>query len=458
MIVVPNKLIEKYNVPIPRYTSYPPANFFTGFNEDDYIRALEASNHDEPSNISIYIHIPFCSKICHYCGCNTQFTRNRELMRTYVDALKKEILMVKARLDDNRKISQVHWGGGTPNYLPIAWIEEIMQLIHGNFKFIENPEIAMECHPHHLSFEYTERLINSSFNRISLGIQDFNKEVLDVVNRDDSAIPIEELVAFIRRFNHVGLNFDFIYGLPHQNPATFNKTLEKAVELSPDRLVTFSYAHVPWVRKAQKILEVEGIANAQEKLAMFESGYNLLLENGYHAIGLDHFAKSNDELTIALKNRKLHRNFQGYCTRETTGQVYAFGASGISQLDTTYAQNTKNSNKYVDSINEGKFPIEKGYTLNLPEKITRRVINEIMCNQYINWEGLASIFSMDEETLKSHIRYSEEDLAIFQSEGLLSFDKGSLVVSEKGKLFMRNIAGSFDPNLQISKKKFSKSL
>ncbi len=458
MIVVPNKLIEKYNVPIPRYTSYPPANFFTEFNEDDYIKALEASNHDEPRNISIYIHIPFCSKICHYCGCNTQFTRNRELMRSYVDVLKKEILMVRKKLDTSRKISQVHWGGGTPNYLPIEWIEEIMQLIHDHFSFIENPEIAMECHPYHLSYEYTERLINSSFNRISLGIQDFNKKVLDIVNRDDSAIPIEELVAFIRRFNHVGLNFDFIYGLPHQNPVTFTKTLEKAVELSPDRLVTFSYAHVPWVRKAQKILEVEGIANAQEKLAMFESGYNLLLENGYHAIGLDHFAKSNDELTIGLKNRKLHRNFQGYCTRETTGQVYAFGASGISQLDTTYAQNTKDTNKYVELVSAGKFAIEKGYSLNLSEKITRKVINEIMCNQYINWEAVANEFSLDAPELKSHVHYAEEDLDVFQSEGLIVYNNDMLEVSETGKLFMRNIAGSFDPNLKVTNKKFSKSL
>lgn len=281
-------------------------------------------------------------------------------MRVYVDALKKEILMVKNYLDPNRKVSQIHWGGGTPNSLPVEMIGEIMQLIHANFSFIDKPEIAMECHPAMLDEEFIGKLAALKFNRFSLGIQDFKQEVLDNVNRDASIIPVEELVKMIRNHENTSVNLDFIYGLPFQDEKSFAETINKAIEITPDRLVTFSYAHVPWVKKAQKILEVKGLPSADKKLEMFETGFQLLTQNGYEAIGLDHFAKPNDELSIAFKNRTLHRNFQGYCTRETTGQVYAFGATGISQLESAYAQNAKDTNTYVDQINKGEFTIEKG--------------------------------------------------------------------------------------------------
>lgn len=458
-MIFPEHLIEKYNVPVPRYTSYPPANFFSeNFTAGQYTELIRKSNDDQPENISIYIHIPFCNKICHYCGCNTHLTRNRDLMRIYVDALKREIVMVAALLDPKRKVSQVHWGGGTPNYLPVEWIEEIMQMIRKHYSFTDKPEIAMECHPAHLDFTYGERLIKAGFNRISLGIQDFNKKVLDTVNRDDSMIPISELVQFFRTFPQVGVNFDFIYGLPHQNPETFYETIRKAIELSPDRLVTFSYAHVPWVRRAQKILEVEGLASPQQKLKMFETGYNLLKENGYHPVGFDHFARENDELTIALANKKLHRNFQGYCTRETTGQVYAFGATGISQLENSYAQNAKDVNGYVAAIMQGNFTTEKGYELNSSEKVIRYVINEIMCNQFIDFAETAQKYALSKEELFHTLSFSEEKLNDFIAEGLISYQNQKLTVNEAGKLFSRNIAASFDPQLANSGKSFSKSV
>ena len=322
------RLIEKYNVPVPRYTSYPPANFFVNeFGNSEYIQAIETSNHEAPENISIYIHIPFCPKICHYCGCNTHLTRDKQKMRVYVNAVKKEIVMVKKYLDPKRKVSQIHWGGGTPNSLPVEIVEEIMAVIHQHFQFIANPEIAMECHPAMLDARYIDALVKSGFNRISLGIQDFNLKVLENVNRDAPVIPVEELVAMIRSHKNIGVNFDFIYGLPHQDVKSFTETMERAARISPDRLVTFSYAHIPWIKKAQKILEVRGLPQASEKLEMFEAAYNVLTQSGYKAIGLDHYARENDDLFVAVKNRTLHRNFQGYCTRETTGQVYAFGAT-----------------------------------------------------------------------------------------------------------------------------------
>ncbi|WP_372648603.1 oxygen-independent coproporphyrinogen III oxidase [Draconibacterium sp.] len=456
---VSQKLIEKYNTPVPRYTSYPPANFFSPeFTPEEYVKVLEQSNSENPQNISIYIHIPFCPKICYFCGCNTHLTRDKNKMEVYVDALKKEIRMVKKLLSDDRKVSQVHWGGGTPNSLSIELVEDIMNVIHELFEFIPKPEIAMECHPAMLDKDYIDRLVALKFNRFSLGIQDFNKEVLDNVNRDPSILPEEDLVAMIRSHEGTSVNFDFIYGLPFQDEASFAKTIERAISLSPDRLVTFSYAHVPWVKKAQKILDARGLPTATKKLAMFEVGYRLLTENGYDAIGLDHFARPDDELSIAFKNKTLHRNFQGYCTRETTGQVYAFGATGISQLENAYAQNAKDTNTYVDQINAGKFTIEKGYQLNETEKIIRHVINEVMCNYYISWEEAAQMLKTSPEVIKQSIIYDESFLAGFVEEGLLSLSKDELHVSKQGRFFVRNIAASLDPNMRNATLKFSKAL
>lgn len=457
---IPESLIQKYNIPVPRYTSYPPANFFyEEFGAGDYIKAIETSNNEWPENISLYIHIPYCSKMCHFCGCNTQFTRDKEKMRRYTEAVKKEILMVKAHLNPDRKVSQVHWGGGTPNTLPVELIHGIMNTIRENFTFTNNPEIAIECHPAMLDEEYTEQLVLAGFNRFSLGIQDFKQEVLDNVNRNAPKVPVKEIVGWIRSYPETSVNLDFIYGLPFQNKETFTETIEKAVDISPDRLVTFSYAHVPWIKKAQKILEVRGLPEADEKLEMFEAGYNILTESGYSPIGLDHFAKNNDELSIAFKNRKLHRNFQGYCTRETTGQVYALGATGISQLESVYAQNEKNPDRYVELINEGQFTIEKGYRLNGNEKIIRHVITEIMCNEYVSFDETANKFNTSQEEIRKVLNYTPELFNGFMEDGLLQVSgEGIFKVTQTGRFFIRNIAAHFDPNLISSTKKFSKAL
>ena len=228
---ISENLIQKYNIPVPRYTSYPPANFFhEEFGEKDYIKAVENSNTGWPQNISIYIHIPFCPKMCHFCGCNTQFNRDKDKMRAYIEAVKKEILMVKRLLDPRRRVSQVHWGGGTPNSLPIKMVREVMDVIHRNFRFIKNPEIAIECHPALLSEEYTRQLVQAGFNRFSLGIQDFRQDVLDNVNRDAPSVPVKEIVNWIRSHNNTAINLDFIYGLPFQDVKTFSETIEKAIK------------------------------------------------------------------------------------------------------------------------------------------------------------------------------------------------------------------------------------
>jgi len=451
--------LEKYNVPTPRYTSYPPANYFSdNVSPKQAEEVILQSNNEKPENLSFYIHIPFCSRNCLYCGCNTVITKDKNKMNDYVKTLKKELSIVAGLIDDNRKISQIHWGGGTPNYLPVEDVEEIMDLFKQRFGFIENPEIAMECHPAHLTYEYLDRLIDAGFNRFSLGIQDFNKKVLETVHRDDTAIPVDELVSYLQDQRNISVNLDFIYGLPFQELASFEKTIKRAIEINPSRLAVFSYAHVPWVKPTQKKLESYGLPGSHEKITMFLAANRLLTQAGYRDIGLDHFAKSDDELTVALNTETLHRNFQGYSTLATTGQVYALGASGISQLNNAYLQNTKDLKKYHSMVEQGLLPIEKGYVLNREEKIIRNIIDELMCNLYLSWDKTAARFNTSPEEVKALTKISAEQLTEFQNEGFITFTDKEVNVTKTGKFFIRNIAAAFDPLMKVSEKKFSKAL
>ncbi|MCG8697543.1 MAG: radical SAM protein, partial [Bacteroidales bacterium] len=266
-------LIEKYNVPVPRYTSYPPANHFKeDFSEKDYLALVDESNSEGDKNISIYLHIPFCKKICHYCGCNACAIGTGNKVKPYLNALKKEITLLTNRLVDNRKVSQIHYGGGTPNALQASELKELNELVFSNFDFIEKPEIAIECNPAYVDKAYLDVLLEAGFNRFSFGIQDFNQQVLDTVNRDGSQLPVESLVQKIKGHDaNNGVNLDFIYGLPFQTRESFLKTIEKAIAINPDRLVTFSYAHVPWMKKQQSILEKHGLPSSSSKMDMFVS-------------------------------------------------------------------------------------------------------------------------------------------------------------------------------------------
>ena len=452
-------LYQKYNKPTPRYTSYPPANYFKDVdNYDQIVAAIKASNDEEPKNISIYIHIPFCGQLCSYCGCNTLITSNRKLINDYVETILKEIDLLKPLLAPNRKISQIHWGGGTPNFLPITDIQKIMGKLYANFDTIEQPEIAMECHPAHLTKEYVDGLVELGFNRLSFGIQDFNEQVLETVNRQKPLLPIDEIVAHIKSYPQISLNLDFIYGLPYQNLKDYDQTIQKATELSPDRLAVFSYAHVPWIKKQQKSLEKFGLPTAEEKIALFEQAYDILTTQDYVPIGLDHFAKPDDELSKALKTKQLHRNFQGYCTLDTTGQVYALGVSGISQLSSAYLQNTKSITKYIKSINDGIFPIEKYYFVSQEEKIIREVIEQIMCNMYVDFNQVADQYQLAVEDVYGITKVDFEKINEFKSEALINFDNDILELTREGQFFMRNIAASFDPNMKNNRKNFSKAL
>lgn len=456
---VPKNLLDKYNQALPRYTSYPPANHFKAMGHQEYVKLLGESNELSPSNISVYIHIPFCHKICFYCGCNSMRLSQPKTVGEYVEAIKKEILMVKAHLHGHRRVSQIHYGGGTPNAIPVEMLMEINQLIFDNFDFIDKPEIAIECHPAHLYPDTLEKLVKAGFNRISLGIQDFDANVLKAVNREPSRMPVDEIIHIFKSLRpDGGINLDFIYGLPHQTPQSFLNSIAKAIELAPDRVVTFSYAHVPWVKNHMQVLEKMGLPSPETKMQMFEASYQLMAEAGYSVVGMDHYAKATDELALALANNELHRNFQGYCTRRTTGQVYAFGVSGIGQMTGGYAQNTKNVETYISAIKTGQFAVEKGVAVTEQQKIIRDVINQVMCNRLLEWDKIGAAHDITSEQVKQAVGFDPMHFAEMANDQLVSIEERGLTVSELGRFFIRNIASSLDPMLVNGANMYSKSV
>lgn len=452
------EIINKYNKPAPRYTSYPPANFFTEqFTPENYRTAIIDSNNQHPQHISVYIHIPFCHSLCYYCGCNSMLLRNKYEVRDYISALKKELKLVLPMLNKDRKISQIHYGGGSPTSQPIEVIRALNDQILSEFQCIDNPEIAIECHPGYLDEEYWIGLTKAGFNRISLGIQDFDQDVLHASHRKPSRMPEHEIMHILRA-NNVSVNMDFMFGLPLQTEQSFSHTIQKAIQLRPDRLVTFSYAHVPWVNELQKNLEPIGLPQVKDKDLMFEKAKKMLVEAGYETVGMDHFVLPGDELYEAQQNKALHRNFQGYCTRRTTGQVYAFGITGISQLASAYSQNVRDIPTYITAVENNKLPIMRGYKLNHQEQVTREVITRLMCNYTINWSDIAKDLNMTVGSVKSSLIYNEQQFKEFREDGIIEFNEDSLTVLPEARPFVRMVAASMDKLMKKTDKHFSRSL
>ncbi len=456
---VSNEFLNKYNVSGPRYTSYPPANFFNNtFSVADYIDELEASNGQVPKDISIYIHIPFCPLRCHFCGCSTVIAQKKSVVCRYIDAMKSEISNVSSHLDLQRRVTQIHWGGGTPNSIEMSFIRDIMDHIRGIFTISEKAEIAMECSPAYLEFSDIDQLAEMGFNRMSLGIQDFREDVLKAVNRMGPKYPVKDIVNYLRTKGFRGINLDFIYGLPLQSPESFTETLKQAIEIRPDRIVTFSYAHVPWVKKAQKQLEKIGLPTPEDKMEMLVNSIAQLEEAGYISIGIDHFVLPDDDLAIAFQQKKLHRNFQGYCTLETTGQVYGFGASSIGQFFGAYAQNLKDFPKYIEAVEQTGYAIERGYKLSRDEQIIRSVVNSIMCNGILEFEEIAGQFQLTPQDIKKLTGFNPSKFEDFILDDLMVLEGDTIRIRDKGFMFARNIAMALDPAYNQEENIYSKTV
>lgn len=440
MLAVDIEQIKKYDVPGPRYTSYPPANHFKpGLNEEFVIDRLRADNEAE-QDLSLYFHVPFCQTLCWYCGCNTVITKNQSHSATYAGYLEKELRLMSRVVNPRRRVTQIHLGGGTPTFLLPEEIRAIGESLRLHFEIAPDVEAGVEIDPRRLTFDHIAALREAGMNRVSLGVQDFDPQVQAAVNRVQPFERTLEVVEWIRTAGFRSLSVDLIYGLPFQTADSFRKTLDLTLSLDPDRLALFSYAHVPWIKPAQRLLKAETMPDAEMKLAILKLGVETLTREGYAYIGMDHFAKWGDELEIAQREGKLQRNFQGYSTRAGT-DIYGFGVSSISQTRDMYWQNEKDLGRYYARIDEGRLPVANGYALTEEDRIRREVIMRLMCDMKLDFRSMSARLGFDFEN-----RFQRELGAVgaLEADGLVRRLADGFDLTDLGRLLIRNVAMCFD--------------
>ncbi|MDX2256683.1 MAG: oxygen-independent coproporphyrinogen III oxidase [Pseudanabaenaceae cyanobacterium bins.39] len=452
-------LIHKYNCPVPRYTSYPPATELKeDFNSQDFHEAIAAGNRQQ-TPLSLYCHIPFCDTPCYFCGCNTIITPRKEFAEPYLIYLMRHIAQIAPLVSRDRAVEQMHWGGGTPNYLEIAQIERLWQCLQENFTFATDAEISIEVNPRSLTREYLQRLRELGFNRISFGIQDFNLQVQQAVNRIQPEEMLFTGMNWMREVGFEGVNVDLIYGLPHQNLDTFRETISKTISLNPDRIAVFNFAYVPWLKPLQKRLPQEAMPSSAEKLEIVQMTIETLTNHGYVFIGMDHFAKPDDELAIAQREGNLHRNFQGYTTKPES-DLLGFGMTSISMLQNIYIQNHKKLKQFYQSIDEGDLPIERGFTLNADDILRRSIIMELMCQFELSQPEIEAKYHLTcDRDFSKYFDREKSQLQHLEADGLVRLEGDQIIVTPAGRLLIRNIASVFDTYMQTDNTgRFSKAV
>ncbi|KMV29417.1 oxygen-independent coproporphyrinogen III oxidase [Photobacterium swingsii] len=440
-IIWDQALIEKYNYSGPRYTSYPTAlEFHQGFTEAEFDSAC-AQYPDR--KLSLYVHIPFCHKLCYYCGCNKIITRHQHKADQYLDVLEQEIRQ-RGKTMGQRQVSQLHWGGGTPTFLTKPQVTRLMSILREQFTFDADAEISIEVDPREIELDMLDHLRSEGFNRLSIGVQDFNKEVQKLVNREQDE---EFIFAMVQRAKELGFrstNLDLIYGLPKQNQALFADTLKQVLEMKPGRLSVFNYAHMPSLFAAQRKIKDEDLPAAKEKLAMLQDTIATLTGEGYQFIGMDHFALPEDELAVAQREGILHRNFQGYTTQGDC-DLLGFGVSAISMIGDCYAQNQKELKAYYADVNDHNHALWKGVGLDADDLLRREVIKALICNFQLDKKAIEAEFNLDFDS------YFAEDLELLQTfinDELVTVSDDLIFVELKGRLLIRNICMCFDKYLR----------
>ncbi len=440
MLKVDLDLIRKYNVPGPRYTSYPPATHFTDAVTQEAFLEKVRENNQTTRDLSLYFHLPFCYSLCWYCGCTTVITADQKKSGEYVKYLEREMDLARSLMNPGRKVVQMHFGGGTPTFSLPDEIRRLGEMIHSRFTFASDVEAGVEVDPRRLSREHLVALREVGFNRASMGVQDNDPVVQKAVHRIQPFEMSREVVDWMREVGFQSINIDLIYGLPHQTPGSFVKTLEETLSLKPDRFAVFNYAHVPWMKPAQKILKTETLPTPETKLELLKLTIEKLTAEGYVYIGMDHFARADDELAVAQQKRTLQRNFQGYSTREGS-DIYAFGMSSISQAEDIYWQNEKDLPDYYAAIDKGRLPFHRGYIMTAEDKIRRTTIMRLMCDLGIDYASLSALTGVD---FRQHFARELDSLADMEADGLLVKNPSGFAVTDLGRLLIRNIAMRFD--------------
>jgi oxygen-independent coproporphyrinogen III oxidase len=449
-------LVRKYNVPGPRYTSYPTAPQFTeAIPPEALVAAIRRDNADAARPLSLYFHLPFCETLCWFCGCTTVITLKRDAAADYLDRLEKELTLIRQLVNPARRVEQMHFGGGTPTFLPPAVIRRLGAAIHARFQFAADSENSVEVDPRRITRDHVRAFRELGCNRASMGVQDTNPEVQLAVHRVQPMDVTRQAFDWMRAEGYRSISVDLIYGLPHQTADSFARTIDEVLTLQPDRLAVFSYAHVPWIKPSQRIFEKQAnLPSTEEKLKMLATGVRKLTAAGMVYIGMDHFARADDELAVAQRQGTLQRNFQGYSTHAGSS-IYGFGMSSISQTEDSYRQNRKELPAYYAALDAGRLPIERGLILSEEDRIRRHVIMRIMCDRRLDYARLSEQLRVD---FRAKFAREIDSLADLEADGLLRRDADGFTVTGVGALLIRIIAMRFDAYLEKGPRRFSRTV
>lgn len=444
-ILIDLDLVKKYDTPGPRYTSYPTVPYFhTGIGESEYSAHIKKDNvAQKKRDLSVYFHLPFCRSLCYFCGCNSFVSRDPVKMDEYITFLEKEIEMLRPLIDQDRPIAQMHWGGGTPSHFRPQQIQRLGEIIHHYFPFKKDAQVGLEIDPRGMSRDHFVVLHELGFNRCSMGVQDFNPQVQKAVHRIQPEDITRQALEWARELHFDSMNIDLMYGLPFQTVETFAETVAKVIPMEPDRLAVFNYAHLPSIFKHQRLVKNETLPTSETKLALLKNTVEQLIDAGYVYIGMDHFAKPEDELTLAMKNGTLYRNFQGYSTHAGL-DLFAFGMSSISMLSDLYVQNHKTLKEYYKPLGSGRLPVLRGIKLTTDDILRRDVITTLMCNFRLHISRIEKKYDIQ---FNDYFSNSLESLQSFEEDELLSLESDNITIRPKGRLLIRNIAMAFDAYL-----------
>ncbi len=455
------EMVKRHDKPGPRYTSYPTANLFADdVGHDQYAAGLARADDQADEPLSLYLHLPFCRKRCSFCACNVVVTQRADVVERYLGYLAREIDLVARHLPNRRRVIQYHWGGGTPTHLTLEQVQALQSVVTERFDVAPDAEVAIEVHPPVTTHEQIDLLCGLGFNRLSMGVQDFDPAVQDLINRDQSEEQTREIFGYSREAGFESINVDLVYGLPSQSLDSFRRTIGSVIEMRPERVACYSYAFVPWIKPHQKAITEDMLPPAELKIELFLTARQMFLDAGYAAIGMDHFAVPEDELALAVGSGSLHRNFMGYTTRLAPDMI-ACGISGIGDVSGTYAQITKKLNVHRKAIDADRFPIERGVVLTDDDVVRRSVITSLMCNMRV---GFADVEARHEIAFTDYFADALEGLSAPDGpveNGFVEVSPNEIVVTELGRLFIRNVAMLFDARLreqQANKPTFSRTV